>query len=172
MLREIVIVQKCRLCAFNHAHICRVSCGDTCQLWAWYDTGNHCFDHSEKFGKKRNEENWLSNPHPRSPNFPSMSADGCYDATNCTTFTTDGTAPAGSPCVFPFLYHRQLFYNCTNYNFGDTYWCGATDDVDAVSLWGLCGGELSKPDKTDSPSQWTHHAIMTSLLRQNDVILT
>ena len=43
-LREILIEQKYRLDTPNHVHICQVSpqlsCGDTCQIWTWYHTGN------------------------------------------------------------------------------------------------------------------------------------
>ena len=54
-LREILILQKYSLDTYNHVHICQVSpqlsCGDTCQRWTWYHSGNHCFHHSEKSGK-------------------------------------------------------------------------------------------------------------------------
>ena len=54
-LRKILILQKYMWDTFNDVHICQVSpqhsCGDTCQIWTWYHSGNHCFHHSEKLGK-------------------------------------------------------------------------------------------------------------------------
>ena len=29
----------------------QLNCGDTCQVWAWYDIGNQYFDNYEKLGK-------------------------------------------------------------------------------------------------------------------------
>ena len=53
---------------FNHVHICQVSpqmsCGDTCQIWTWYHTGNHCFDHSEKWENNGTEKIGLVTPTP------------------------------------------------------------------------------------------------------------
>ena len=67
-LRDILIKPKYNLYTFNHVHICQMSlqlsCGDTCHIWPLYQTNNECFDQSEKLGKNRNGEYWLSNPHP------------------------------------------------------------------------------------------------------------
>ena len=54
-LHEIWIYQNHRLATLNYIHICQVSvqlsCGDTCQIWTWYFTGNLCFDDSGKIRK-------------------------------------------------------------------------------------------------------------------------
>ena len=67
-LREILIKQKYKSDNFNHVHICQVSpqlsWGDTCQIWTWYHTGNHCFDHSEKWENNGTEKIGLVTPTP------------------------------------------------------------------------------------------------------------
>ena len=42
----------------------QLSCGNTCQIWAWYPITNMYFGDVEKIGKLRNGGNRLSNPHP------------------------------------------------------------------------------------------------------------
>ena len=68
LLQETLILQKYKLDTFNYVHICQVSlqlsCGDICQIWTWYHSGNHCFPYSEKMEKKGTEKISLVTPTP------------------------------------------------------------------------------------------------------------
>ena len=79
------ILQKYLLYSLNHIHIWQMSpqlsCGDTCQIWTRYSIVNVCFDNNGKYGKFRNGDNWLSNPHP-------CSLWHCYDVCNIVLYWT------------------------------------------------------------------------------------
>ena len=52
-----------------HFHIWQVSpqlrCGDTCQIWMWFEESNMYFCHVENFAYGEFNERSFSNPHPR-----------------------------------------------------------------------------------------------------------
>jgi hypothetical protein len=89
---------------------------------------------------------------------PSCSGDAA------TTVTTSGI-----PCVFPFKYKDQTYYDCTTEDFGTTNWCSVKvdrEDKFITGKWGVCSlkkcgsgmeeetiwnvravGRLDKPDR-------------------------
>ncbi|XP_069791495.1 lymphocyte antigen 75 isoform X2 [Narcine bancroftii] len=56
-------------------------------------------------------------------------------------YTTDGTA-YGMPCVFPFKYKNNWYYECTTENYEEEEWCATTGSYDRDKKWGKC----LKPD--------------------------
>ena len=44
----------------------QLSCGDTCQIWMWFEESNMCFCQVENFAYGEINERSFSNPHPRS----------------------------------------------------------------------------------------------------------
>ncbi|KGL73954.1 Macrophage mannose receptor 1, partial [Tinamus guttatus] len=54
------------------------------------------------------------------------------------TFTLLGNA-FGAPCVFPFLYNKQWYSECTDAGRTDGWlWCGTTADYDTDQRYGFC----------------------------------
>ena len=43
----------------------QLSCGDTCQIWMWFEESNMCFCQVENFAYGEINERSFSNPHPR-----------------------------------------------------------------------------------------------------------
>ena len=43
----------------------QLSCGDTCQIWMWFEESNMCFWQVENFAYGEINERSFSNPHPR-----------------------------------------------------------------------------------------------------------
>ena len=43
----------------------QLSCGDTCQIWTWFEESNMYFCHIENFAYGEINERSFSNPHPR-----------------------------------------------------------------------------------------------------------
>ena len=48
----------------------QLSCGDTCQIWMWFEESNMCFCQVKNFAYGEINERSLSNPHPRSRRNP------------------------------------------------------------------------------------------------------
>ena len=44
----------------------QLSCGDTCQIWMWFEESNMCFCQVENFAYEKINERSFSNPHPTS----------------------------------------------------------------------------------------------------------
>uniref|UniRef100_A0A663EA94 Mannose receptor C-type 1 n=1 Tax=Aquila chrysaetos chrysaetos TaxID=223781 RepID=A0A663EA94_AQUCH len=64
------------------------------------------------------------------------------------TFTLLGNA-FGAPCVFPFMYNKQWYAECTNAGRSDGWlWCATTADYDTDQRYGFC------PSK-DKDTTWT-----------------
>nr|XP_009671984.1 PREDICTED: macrophage mannose receptor 1-like [Struthio camelus australis] len=54
------------------------------------------------------------------------------------TFTLLGNA-FGAPCVFPFMYNKQWYSECTDAGRSDGWlWCGTTADYDTDQRYGFC----------------------------------
>ena len=61
------IVKLCQAIEY-HVYIWQVSpqlsCGDTCQIWMWFEESNMYFCHVEKFAYGEINQRSFSNPHP------------------------------------------------------------------------------------------------------------
>ncbi|NXA31875.1 MRC1 protein, partial [Eudromia elegans] len=68
------------------------------------------------------------------------------------TFTLLGNA-FGAPCVFPFMYNKQWYSECTDAGRADGWlWCGTTTDYDTDQRYGFC------PLK-DQDTTWTNDLL-------------
>ncbi len=53
--------------------------------------------------------------------------------------TTTGGSGESTPCVFPFKYNGNLYYECITID-KNTPWCATTGDYDRDGKWGNCVG--------------------------------
>nr|XP_047917806.1 macrophage mannose receptor 1-like isoform X1 [Anser cygnoides] len=99
------------------------------------------------------------------------------------TFTLLGNA-FGAPCVFPFMYKKQWYAECTDAGRSDGWlWCATTADYDADQRYGFC--PLKDKDTTwttdlstnvryqiNSESALTWHQARKSCQQQNAELLS
>ncbi|XP_051884144.1 lymphocyte antigen 75 [Pristis pectinata] len=89
-------------------------------------------------------------------------------------YTTDGTG-YGRPCLFPFKYKKNWYYECTTEGNGAEEWCATTDNYDRDRKWGKC----LKPDiecktfwKIDNSGQTCYQFNFQSFLSWNEARLS
>uniref|UniRef100_UPI00398EDA39 lymphocyte antigen 75 isoform X1 n=1 Tax=Pristiophorus japonicus TaxID=55135 RepID=UPI00398EDA39 len=89
-------------------------------------------------------------------------------------YTTEGTA-YGKPCVFPFKYRRNWYYECTTERNDGEEWCATTANYEKDRKWGNC----LKPDtecktfwEKDGAQQTCYQFNFQSLLSWNEARLS
>ncbi|XP_078259962.1 lymphocyte antigen 75 isoform X1 [Rhinoraja longicauda] len=89
-------------------------------------------------------------------------------------YTIDGNA-YGKPCVFPFKYRGNWYYECTTETNGEEEWCATTGNYDRDRKWGKC----LKPDpdcktfwEIDNTGQTCYHFNFQSFLSWTDARLS
>uniref|UniRef100_A0A8C2SV91 Macrophage mannose receptor 1-like n=1 Tax=Coturnix japonica TaxID=93934 RepID=A0A8C2SV91_COTJA len=95
------------------------------------------------------------------------------------TFTLLGNA-FGAPCVFPFMYKKQWYAECTAAGRSDGWlWCSTTADYDTDQRYGFCPvkGKFSVPLQNahyqiNSESALTWHQARKSCQQQNAELLS
>ena len=61
---------------------------------------------------------------------------------NVDDIETYGGNSFTNPCVFPFIYHGDTYFNCIEVD-RDKPWCATTQNYDEAPLWGYCCFEKS-----------------------------
>ena len=146
---------------FNHAHICPVSpqlsCGNTCQICAWYHTGNQCFDHYENWdNKERNEENWYTRWRHQMETFPALLAI-CAGNSPVT-----GDFPVQKPVTrsFDVFFDLRLNKQLSKQSWG--WWF----ETSSRSLWRHCN-ELSPPQRIHDIMTWKNPPALLAFCEGN-----
>lgn len=56
----------------------------------------------------------------------------------------NGGTAHGEPCIFPFLFQKNEYWDCTTDGRGDgRLWCATTYDYDLDKKWGFCESKWS-----------------------------
>uniref|UniRef100_A0A663E991 Mannose receptor C-type 1 n=1 Tax=Aquila chrysaetos chrysaetos TaxID=223781 RepID=A0A663E991_AQUCH len=97
------------------------------------------------------------------------------------TFTLLGNA-FGAPCVFPFMYNKQWYAECTNAGRSDGWlWCATTADYDTDQRYGFCPSKdttwtidllTNVHYQINSESALTWHQARKSCQQQNAELLS
>ncbi|NXE05182.1 MRC1 protein, partial [Lophotis ruficrista] len=75
------------------------------------------------------------------------------------TFTLLGNA-FGAPCVFPFMYKKQWYAECTDAGRSDGWlWCATTADYDTDQRYGFCPSKNIDTTWTTDPLTNVHYQI-------------
>lgn len=54
---------------------------------------------------------------------------------------TYGGNSDGKPCVFPFVFEGNVYYECGKYGDRNQEWCATTTNYDSDQKWGFCSNE-------------------------------
>ncbi|RNA20258.1 macrophage mannose receptor 1-like, partial [Brachionus plicatilis] len=91
----------------------------------------------------------------------SVSLSGWYTTSNCfqklpyvcqidldaqviphpSNINTYGGNSDGKPCVFPFVFEGNVYYECGKYGDRNQEWCATTTNYDSDQKWGFCSNE-------------------------------